>query len=110
MIPDPDWRNLTPEETLALILQGESEVERLLVEGKITEWAVWECYFRLMYEANLWALKESALSREFWQIRERVAKKIDWTKFDPFLSKDPTVVLVARDIAARKKIPTKFDN
>ena len=98
---DPKFQNLTKEQALNLILHYEKEIDGLLAEGKITDWTAWECYFGLMYECNLWG---------FWEDRERIVSKIDKKKFNPFLSKNPVVIIIARDICARHEIKTDFDN
>lgn len=98
---NPQFKNLTKEQALGAILHYEKETERLLAEGKMTQWEAWESYFRLMYECNLW---------EFWEDRERSVSKIDQTKFNPFLSTKPEVILIARDICACQNIKTRLDN
>lgn len=98
---NPKFQNLTPEKALSLIRHFEKEIDQLLSENKITEWKAWESYFGLMYECNLWG---------FWEDRERILAKIDREKFNPFLSKNPKIVIIARDIIARHGLKTKLDN
>jgi len=98
---NPKFQNLSREQALAEIRHYEKETDRLLAEDRIPQWKAWEAYFSLMYECNLWG---------FWEDRERIAAKIDKEQFNPFLSKNPMVILIARDIAARQGIPTKHDN
>ena len=98
---DPKFQNLTKEQAHNLILHCEKETDRLLMEGKITDWTAWECYFGLMYECNLW---------RFWEDRERIVSKINKKKFNPLLSKNPGVIIIARDILAHHGIKTHLDN
>ena len=98
---DPEFQNLTEEQSLEAILHYEKEIDALLAEGKMTQWEAWECHFRMMYECNLWG---------FWEDRERIVSKIDQKKFDPFLSTKPEVIIIARDILSRKNIKTNLDN
>ena len=109
---DPELQNLPPEKALELIKRCEQEADRLLAENKISEWQAWEIYFALMYECNLRAIdpEYKEYENELWIIRDRVIGKIDRERFNPLLSKNPAIILIVRDIAARKNIPLKFDN
>ncbi len=98
---DPEFENLTPEQKLSAIRHNEQEIDKLLVEKKITEWEAWECYFELMYQCNLLGFMED------W---ERIVSKIDRKKFNPLLSKKPEIILIASDILARHAIEDGFNN
>ncbi len=84
---DPNSQNLTPQQALDAILHYESEIDRLLAEGKMDQWTAWEAYFSLMYECNVRAFPDGELEKEFLETRERIVSKIDTKKFNPFASK-----------------------
>lgn len=85
--------NLDSKRAREKILRLEKEIDCLLAEGKIDQWTGWESYFALMYEANLWNL---------YDLWKRLRSKIDKEKFNPFLSKNPDIILITKDILRRQ--------
>lgn len=79
--------NLSPEAFYALLMETECEVDLCLAEAKMSQETAWDCYFCLLHECDL---------KEFWEARERILAKIDTNRYNPFLSKNPAVVLIAR--------------
>lgn len=65
----------------------ESWADEKLVLGEISREEAWDVYFLLLHECDC---------RWFWEDRERIVKKIDTKKYDPFKSKNAVVVFVAR--------------
>ena len=93
--PTPEqFAQLDNETALKLIYQGEEWADRNLREGKITQEVAWNSYFGLFHECE---------ERRLWSERERLLAKIDTEQYNPFLSKNPTVIMMARTrLAARK--------
>jgi len=74
-------------ETRKLIYQYEAWLDENLLAGKITQEVAWDCYFGLLHECDLLWL---------WDDRDRILKKIDIAKYNPFQSKNPNVIMIAR--------------
>lgn len=80
-------RHLDRENNRELILRYEARIDELLAAGEIDQEAAWDGYFGLLHECDL---------RWMWDDRDRILTKIDVKRYDPFLSKDPGVVMIAR--------------
>lgn len=82
------------EIALSLIRQYDKWTDENLASGEITQEEAWDCYFGLFHECEV---------RMFWSEAQRILKKIDKEKYDPFLSKNPAVLMIVRIRVASNK-------
>lgn len=86
----------------AQILHYESEMDKLVEEGKVSEEDAWDGYFGLLHECDLWGFLEE---------RRRIVSKIDTRRYNPFKSKNPAVHIIARLRMVRLNLsPPSFNN
>ena len=104
MLPEPDrvndfineldcglgannYQNLTLDQRLHVLREYEHRIDNLVRGGKVSVEESWDAYFGLLHEYDL---------LEAWADRERVLKNIDTKRYNPFESKNPNVLLIAR--------------
>ena len=85
------WPSLTEKRLVTLYTKYEEWTDRNLAMGTITQEVAWDSYFGLLHECD---------ERMFWSDRQRILGKIDTKKYNPFLSRNPVVLIVARIRAA----------
>ncbi|MDO8429867.1 MAG: hypothetical protein Q7S73_00690 [bacterium] len=86
-----EYADLTPEQAMDAIRHYEKEFDYLLYANKMTQEQAWEGYFCIFIEAKF---------RGFHEDCTRIYAKIDFTKYNPFSSSNPEVVMLARQALA----------
>jgi len=86
--------SLDREAARDLIYQYEAWTDTKLARGEITREMAWDSYFGLLHECD---------ERMMWSDRERILGKIDTKQYNPLLSKNPCVLMIARIRAAGNK-------
>lgn len=82
-----EMANLDQETARGLICQYEEWTDHNLAEGRIAQEDAWDSYFGLLHECDM---------RMLWSDRQRILGKIDTKRYNPWLSKHPTVIMIAR--------------
>ncbi len=80
-------KDFSDKKALRRIREYEAQIDEKLALGAVAQEVAWDCYFSLLHECDL---------RWFWEDRNRIIKKIDTKRYNPFLSKDPDVVRIAQ--------------
>ena len=78
---------LQREERHRMLLEDEMNIDDLLARGLIDQETAWDAYFCQLHECD-----ESGFTDD----RPRILAKIDTTKYNPFKSNNPGVLLLAR--------------
>lgn len=84
---DDDVKKMTPEERRALLLRIEEWTDEMLRVGQISQMDAWDSYFGLLHECDM---------SGFGADRERIIGKINVNQYNPFCSKNPATVFLAR--------------
>ncbi len=82
-----EFLNLDDEKAHNLMIDYEAWVDKAFAEREINQEEAWDCYFGLLHECDI---------RGFDEDRKRIVSKIDITRYNPFLSKNPGVVFLTR--------------
>lgn len=84
-----EFANLDIDENTAreMLLYFESLADEEHISGTITQEEVWDRYFLLLHTCDEW---------DFSEDRKRILEKIDTKAYNPFSSKNPEVVWLAR--------------
>ena len=91
------WEHLSDEEMFKfqfdrgtareIVLHHETFADEEHLNDRITQEEAWDIYFCLLHACDEWGFSED---------RKRILDKIDTKAYDPFKSKNPEVVLLAR--------------
>lgn len=84
---DPFIEKLTREKKHELLLTLESKTDVLLETGMFSQEEAWDMYFGLLHECD---------DSRFLEDRPRILAKIDTNQYNPFMSKNPAIVMLAR--------------
>ena len=94
---DPEWEavmkgakkinKLSREERHKMLLELEAHTDIEWAARRITQEEAWDRYFGLLHECD---------ESEFLVDRPRILGKIDTQRYNPLVSKDPTVVMLAK--------------
>lgn len=88
-LSDEEFTNLDIDENTAreMLLYFESLADEEHLNDRITQEEAWDRYFLLLHTCDEWGFSED---------RKRILDKIDTKAYDPFSSKNPEVVWLAR--------------
>lgn len=78
---------LTREDRHNMLLELEKDLDIGLVYGMIDQETAWDGYFSLLHECD---------ESRFTEDRPRILSKIDTVKYNPFKSKNPEILMLAR--------------
>jgi len=79
--------SLSNEKARELIMRFEALTDQKLASGEICNEEAWDMYFGLLHECD---------ERDLIEDRERIVAKIDTKTYNPFQSRNPMVVIIAR--------------
>lgn len=82
-----NFRSLSDEDARKLILKYEDWIDSSLRSRHITQEMAWDLYFGLLHECD---------ERRFMEDRRRILGKIDTSKYNPLLSGNPDIMMIAR--------------
>ena len=88
---DPFISQLTREERYQMLLDMETRADVLLETGMASQEEAWDMYFGLLHECD---------DSRFLEDRPRILAKIDTKRYNPFMSKNPEIIMLARLRAA----------
>lgn len=80
-------KKMSLEEARREVLLYEARIDTLVLSGGISQEEAWDMYFGLLHECNERNLRED---------RERIVKKIDIHRYNPFASKNPQIRFLAQ--------------
>lgn len=84
---DEDIRKLSREKKHQLLLTLEEQVDEMLRTGIMSQETAWDSYFALLHDCNTMGWPED---------HARIVMKIDTRRYNPFYSKNPEIVFLAR--------------
>jgi hypothetical protein len=84
---DSDISGLSREERHQMLLELETRADVLLETEMASQEEAWDMYFGLLHECD---------ESRFLQDRARILAKIDTQRYNPFKSKNPEIVMLAR--------------
>lgn len=84
---DSDIAKMSPEERHTLLLELEQKTDMAFAMGRMDQEEAWDSYFGLLHECD---------ESHFENDRARILAKIDTKKYNPFKSKNPEIVMLAR--------------